>query len=230
MVGHGCITCLNVPETRDIGLRFYFFVPPLRPSRRESGSCQRCFPVYRQVVKRMPRYGIFPRLARTVLYTQVTQGWFEKLDRSREWDRDSSDSTGRRAANGGVAKGGRNVSCGSLLLCGIVLCMERKTEYTPTEWAVHIGGALLLPAAFLFGRLLASQVGEAPVVCFWRRLFGWRCIGCGMTRALCLSATGQWRASIRANWLILPLMVVTFWICVSCLLWLIRACNGKVQC
>jgi len=108
--------------------------------------------------------------------------------------------------------------------------MEEKAQYTPTQWVIHIAGLIILPAALLFGRLFAADVHDAPVICLWRRCFGWRCLGCGMTRALCLFASGQWSASIRANWLIVPVIAAALVIFVRSLLWLIRACNGKAQC
>jgi hypothetical protein len=108
--------------------------------------------------------------------------------------------------------------------------MERDTHYTPTQWAVRIIGLLILPVALLLGRLFASQVHDAPVICLWRRLFGWRCLGCGMTRALCLFATGQWGASIRTNWLIVPVIAAALVIFIMSLIWLIRACKGRARC
>ncbi len=107
--------------------------------------------------------------------------------------------------------------------------MERA-RYSPTQWAVHTVGLLLLPAALLFGRLFASRVDEAPVICLWRRCFGWHCLGCGMTRSLCLFAGGHWAASIRSNWLIIPLVAGALVMFFMSLVWLIRACNGKAQC
>ena len=108
--------------------------------------------------------------------------------------------------------------------------MDEKPHYTPTQWVVRIVGVLLLPGALLFGRLFAGQVDAAPVICLWRRFFGWHCFGCGMTRALCLFASGQWSASIRTNWLIVPVVAAALVIFSGSLVWLIRACNEKGQC
>ncbi len=89
-------------------------------------------------------------LARPVLYRQATRGWFEKLDRSQHWDRESSALLTKGHLTAGTPKGGRNASCGSLFFCGIVVCMEEKPHYTPTQWVVHIVGLLMLPGALLW--------------------------------------------------------------------------------
>jgi hypothetical protein len=51
-----------------------------------------------------------------------------------------------------------------------------------------------------------------------------------MTRALCLFASGQWAASIRTNWLIVPVVAAALVIFLMSLAWLIRACNGRAKC
>ena len=85
--------------------------------------------------------------------------------------------------------------------------MPYPSKPTPTDWIVHSLGGLLLPGLLLFGWLYAPHAAQGPVICLWRRCFGWHCAGCGLTRALCLFATGQWGVSIRTNWLIIPGMI-----------------------
>ena len=101
---------------------------------------------------------------------------------------------------------------------------------TPTQWIVTIAGALLLPGLILFGRLYAPHAAEGPVICLWRRCFGWLCAGCGLTRALCLFSTGQWGASIRTNWLIIPGMIALVVIFLRSGIWIFRTCIAKRQC
>ncbi|MDP6490159.1 MAG: DUF2752 domain-containing protein [Kiritimatiellia bacterium] len=108
--------------------------------------------------------------------------------------------------------------------------MVQKAGYTVTQWVVHIGGALSLPVALLFGRLFARHVNDAPIICLWRRVVGWHCPGCGMTRALCLFATGQFSASIRTHWLIVPVIAVAMAVFFKSLIWIFRSCNGKGRC
>jgi hypothetical protein len=93
---------------------------------------------------------------------------------------------------------------------------------TLTDWIVHIAGAALLPGLLLFGRLYAPYADDGPVICLWRRLFGWHCLGCGLTRALCLFATGHWAAAVRANVLIVPGLMAALIVFVRGTTWLIR--------
>jgi len=61
---------------------------------------------------------------------------------------------------------------------------------------------LLLPLLFL---LIPTRWLEAhPAPCLFRALFGVRCPGCGMTRALSCALHGRWRDAWRYN----PLVVV----------------------
>ena len=67
---------------------------------------------------------------------------------------------------------------------------------------------LLLPLAFA---LIPTRWLEAhPAPCLFRALFGVRCPGCGMTRALSCALHGRWRDAWRYNPLVvvvLPLLV-----------------------
>jgi hypothetical protein len=51
-----------------------------------------------------------------------------------------------------------------------------------------------------------------------------------MTRALCLFATGQFSASIRTHWLIVPVIAVAMAVFFKSLIWIFRSCNGKGRC
>ncbi len=108
--------------------------------------------------------------------------------------------------------------------------MALRPGYTVTQWVVHSGGALILPVALLSGWLFAPHVNAGPIICLWRRAFGWRCPGCGMTRALCLFATAQFGAAMQANWLIVPVMAVATLVCFKSLTWIFRACIGRERC
>ncbi len=102
--------------------------------------------------------------------------------------------------------------------------MHDRSRYTPTQWVVHVLGGVLLPGALLFGRLFAPFVDKAPVMCVSRRLLGRRCLGCGMTHAVCLAADGRWAAACDANLLVVPMLIVFAFITFRSLSWLIRAC------
>ena len=41
---------------------------------------------------------------------------------------------------------------------------------------------------------------EVPMVCGWRRLTGWRCLGCGMTRSFTFLAHGHLLDAFRMNY------------------------------
>ncbi|MEE2752194.1 MAG: DUF2752 domain-containing protein [Myxococcota bacterium] len=72
------------------------------------------------------------------------------------------------------------------------------------QWLLG-GGALLV---LLLSALLdpsAQGVGlmgwEFPPLCTWRRLTGWRCPGCGLTRSFVYMGNGQWLEAFRMHWL-----------------------------
>ena len=108
--------------------------------------------------------------------------------------------------------------------------LSTTDRLSPTQWAVALLGVLLLPFLLLLGRLYAPYVNEGPVICLWQRCFAWRCLGCGLTRALCLFAGGQWAASMHTNPLILPALLAALAIFVRSLIVLIHACIGLKRC
>lgn len=97
----------------------------------------------------------------------------------------------------------------------------KHTKHTPTQWMVHVAGLLLLPGALLAGRLSAAHINEGPVICPWRRCFGFNCLGCGMTRALCLLSSGHGEAAIQTNPLIVAVVLIAGVIFLKSLYWLV---------
>jgi hypothetical protein len=70
--------------------------------------------------------------------------------------------------------------------------------------------ALGIPALFLTLSLISvDQLEGMPVLCFWKRLTGAPCPGCGTTRALCSVAHGEWAQAARYNrgvYIVIPVM------------------------
>ena len=59
--------------------------------------------------------------------------------------------------------------------------------------------AAILPAFFLFAYAWRPRVEHGPVVCVSRLLWGVPCPGCGLTRAFCFMAHGEFDAAFRVN-------------------------------
>ncbi|NQU38686.1 MAG: DUF2752 domain-containing protein [Lentisphaerae bacterium] len=106
--------------------------------------------------------------------------------------------------------------------------MRKTIPLSSIQWAVHVMGVCLLPGLLVLGHLYAPFVERGPVLCLWRRFFDWHCLGCGLTRALCLFADGQWAVSVHTNWLIIPVLLAALIIFVRSLIALIGAfCEAK---
>ena len=70
--------------------------------------------------------------------------------------------------------------------------------------------ASLFPALMLAGWFYYPVMEKGPVLCLWRNLFGVKCFGCGMTRAVCEVAHGHLALAMQQNKLVIPLLTVLF--------------------
>lgn len=59
--------------------------------------------------------------------------------------------------------------------------------------------AALLPLAFFAAVAGRPRVEDGPIVCVSRLFWGVPCPGCGLTRAFCFMAHGEFEAAIRFN-------------------------------
>lgn len=59
--------------------------------------------------------------------------------------------------------------------------------------------AAILPLAFLAAWAWRPRVESGPIVCASRLLWGVPCPGCGLTRAFCFMARGEFEAAVRFN-------------------------------
>lgn len=74
--------------------------------------------------------------------------------------------------------------------------------------------ALCVALPLVVALIPSSWVESGPPLCLFRRLFGVRCPGCGMTRAVSCLAHGQPRRAVRHNWrvvIVFPILV-TVWL------------------
>jgi hypothetical protein len=78
--------------------------------------------------------------------------------------------------------------------------------------------SLMLPGLIAYGVLASPLNGEGAIPCLWRLWFGFRCPGCGLSRANALLVEGSVRDALAMNWLILPLWLVAAWSFVTSLL------------
>ena len=74
----------------------------------------------------------------------------------------------------------------------------------PILWSDHRHGAQLRTAVALAALLLVACVVDParplPIeLCVLKRLTGWTCPTCGLTRAMCLALRGEWLASIHLH-------------------------------
>jgi len=77
---------------------------------------------------------------------------------------------------------------------------------------------LMLPGLITYGLLASPQNGGGAIPCLWRLWFGFRCLGCGLSRANALLVEGSMGDALAMNWLILPLWLVAAWSFVTSLL------------
>jgi len=54
----------------------------------------------------------------------------------------------------------------------------------------------------LLAILPTAELASMPVLCMFRRVWGWECFGCGLTRALSLALHGEWAAAMEMNRLV----------------------------
>ena len=73
------------------------------------------------------------------------------------------------------------------------------------DWVFLLGCLAILGLAFTLqpngaGRFYVPMTKTVlPETCMARRLFGWTCPGCGLTRSVVGMANGEWRQSIQMN-------------------------------
>lgn len=73
---------------------------------------------------------------------------------------------------------------------------------------LQAGAVLAIPLALAI--LPIDTLQRFPDVCLWRRVFGFECWGCGMTRAIASVLKGELAAAIAFNWrvvIVFPLLV-----------------------
>lgn len=69
----------------------------------------------------------------------------------------------------------------------------------------------MLPGLFGYGLVSSPQTAGGALPCLWRLCFGFRCPGCGLSRANSLLITGAIHEAVAMNWLIVPLWAVALW-------------------
>jgi hypothetical protein len=80
---------------------------------------------------------------------------------------------------------------------------ERQSDRRGGLGVAFLLGRLILPAAFLALALVpVAFLDRLPAVCLYQRLFGVRCLGCGMTHAFCAVLHGHLAAAFRYNRLV----------------------------
>lgn len=77
-------------------------------------------------------------------------------------------------------------------------------------WLLTTALGLIWTAAYV----LKPYVEHAPVVCTFRIVTGKPCPTCGMTRATCALAHGEWAKAMAYHPLVIP-----FWVTLVALLW-----------
>ena len=76
-------------------------------------------------------------------------------------------------------------------------------------WTIARWGAVILLIAL--AAVPPAELSTWPALCLFRRLWGWECLGCGLTRALCLALHGDLAAALSMNRLVvlaLPALAV----------------------
>jgi hypothetical protein len=76
----------------------------------------------------------------------------------------------------------------------------------------------MLPGLIGYGLVATPQSDGGALPCLWRLCFGFRCPGCGLSRANSLLINGSIREAVAMNWLIVPLWAVSMWYFVALLL------------
>ena len=84
--------------------------------------------------------------------------------------------------------------------------LERLNRMTLTWWFGHalllgLSIAVILAAALLTPSFEAVSFfgSEVPVLCGWRRMTGWPCLGCGLTRSFTFMAHGRVFDAFQVN-------------------------------
>jgi hypothetical protein len=72
----------------------------------------------------------------------------------------------------------------------------------------RIVGMLLLPACLALGWIAQPLLPHLPTICAWKRWFHVDCPTCGLTRAFCLFAHGDFAAAAAMNALVFPLYAI----------------------
>lgn len=72
---------------------------------------------------------------------------------------------------------------------------------------MRLAHRIFFPASFLLLAILPTAfLDRLPTLCMYRRFFGFRCLGCGMTHAFSSVLHGKWAAALAYN----PLVVIAF--------------------
>jgi hypothetical protein len=66
-------------------------------------------------------------------------------------------------------------------------------------------GMFAFPSSIAAGWIMHPLLPHAPTICLWKRWFGWECPTCGLTRAFCLFARGEFAAAAALTPLVFPL-------------------------
>lgn len=69
--------------------------------------------------------------------------------------------------------------------------------------AIRLAQRFFFPAVFLVLAILPTAfLDRLPTLCIYRSLFGFRCLGCGMTHAFSSVVHGEWAAAWAYNHLV----------------------------
>ena len=83
---------------------------------------------------------------------------------------------------------------------------------------------MLIGAIWTGAYYLKPHIEHAPTLCTFRLLTGVSCPTCGMTRATCALAHGQWSVAMAYHPLVVP-----FWLTLAALLWTHLVMPSTVQ-
>ena len=94
------------------------------------------------------------------------------------------------------------------------VCAETNRDAHRFDLTVVRAGLLAFGAALL-GNLLGwwdaySLIGKLPWLCIFKRLSGWDCPGCGMTRSIAMLTKGEFLQSIHLHPFGIPLVLWLF--------------------
>ena len=84
----------------------------------------------------------------------------------------------------------------------------RVAVFERERWRAALFGVGAMLALLAYGLILDPDTGRNGVPCLWKTFFGFRCPGCGLSRAGALLLRGRLREAVTTNFLIAPFVFV----------------------